>query len=154
MRVFRITRRQFGTPETAFSGIGVTLAAGRWNWKRPDIRGVYTSDSLALACLETLVHLRSRPRVFPGSVYWTAEVPDVLIERAKDLPKGWDGILPNSGARDLGTQFLITRHVVGLALPTAVQAQGLTVLLNPQHPAFRMDWVAGPFPYEYDRRLS
>jgi RES domain-containing protein len=154
MRVYRITRRLFDTPQAAFSGIGTTLADGRWTWKRPDLRGVYCSDSLALACLETLVHIRSRPRIFPPSIYFVADVPDRLIERPARLPKKWDQAKPPVAGRDFGTKFLASKRAVGFALPTAVQGQGVTLLLNVLHSEFQLTWITGPFPYHYDRRLA
>jgi RES domain-containing protein len=53
MRVWRLCRRQYAV--TAFSGIGAKLWGGRWN--APGYPVVYTADSLALAALETFVHL-------------------------------------------------------------------------------------------------
>src|SRR5471030_2212541 len=132
MRVFRITQAQFATPAKAFSGIGTTFAHGRWNHKRPDIRGVYCADSLALSCLETLVHINSRPRVFPNSVYYTAEIPDAAIERPTNpsLPAGWSAAVPSAASQDYGTTFLQSQRAVALAVPTVVQADGTIVLVN------------------------
>ena len=156
MQVFRITAEMFSTPADAFNGVGTTLAAGRWNHKSPDLRGVYCADSLALSCLETLVHIRSRPRVFPPSVYYSAEVPDALIERSEvgSLPAGWSEAVPHTGSRDFGTAFMRSRRAVGLVVPTVVQAMGSVVLLNREHPAFDLAWIKGPFPYKYDARLD
>ena len=156
MQVFRITAEMFSTPADAFNGEGTTLAAGRWNHKSPNLRGVYCADSLALSCLETLVHIRSRPRVFPPSVYYSAEVPDALIERPDvgSLPAGWSEAVPHAGSQDFGTAFMRSRRAVGLVVPTVVQAMGSVVLLNREHPAFDLGWVKGPFLYKYDARLD
>ena len=156
MKIYRITLAHFDSAAKAFSGIGTTLARGRWNHKRPDVRGVYCADSLALSCLETLVHLRSRPRVSPTSVYYVVDVPDALIERpgVPSLPAGWDAKVPQSASRDYGTAFLRSKRAVCLAVPTAVQAIGIVVILNPAHPGFDLARVSGPFLYEYDSRLG
>ena len=156
MRLFRITRVEHGTREDAFSGIGVTMAAMRWTRKRAALRGVYVADSLALSCLETLVHLNMKPRVFPRSVYFVLEVPDAHIEVAhlKDLPADWKADVPTPACQDYGTAFLVSKRAVGLALPTVIQAHGTNVLLNPLHQAFDLKWISGPFPYEYDERLA
>jgi hypothetical protein len=50
---WRIVKERHAT--TAFSGDGAAQAGGRWNSR--GIRVVYASGSLALAALETLVHL-------------------------------------------------------------------------------------------------
>ena len=156
MQVFRITAEIFDTPAAAFNGVGTTVAAGRWNHKLPDLRGVYCADSLALSCLETLVHIRSRPRVFPRSVFYFAEVPEALIERpdVASLPTGWNDAVPHAASQDFGTAFMRSRRAAGLVVPTVVQAMGTVVLLNREHPAFDLAWVKGPFPYQYDARLG
>jgi RES domain-containing protein len=153
---YRITRDRFNTAARAFSGEGATLAAGRWNWIRPDHRAVYCSDSLALACLETLVHIRPLPRVFPGSIYYLINVPDALLERPalKALPPRWNSEIPKSSNRDFGTTFLASKRAVGLVVPTTIQPEGFNVVLNPLHPRFDLKWVKGPFRYEYDARLK
>jgi RES domain-containing protein len=156
MRLFRICRVKHGTRDEAFSGIGVTMAGMRWTRKSAALRGVYVADSLALSCLETLVHLNMKPRVFPRSVYFMLEVPDAHIECAdlKDLPPDWKADVPTPACQDYGTAFLIAKRAVGLALPTVIQDHGTNVLLNPLHDAFDLKWISGPFPYEYDERLA
>ncbi|MDO8595688.1 MAG: RES family NAD+ phosphorylase [Sulfuricaulis sp.] len=156
MRVFRITLARFNPAAAAFSGLGTTLAHGRWNHKRPDVRGVYCADSLALSCLETLVHINSRPRVFPPSVYYATDIPDTAIERPSiaSLPAGWNDAVPGAASQDYGTAFLQSKRSVALAVPTVVQADGTIVLVNAAHPDFDLKWIAGPFPYQYDARLD
>jgi RES domain-containing protein len=156
MRLYRIANATFAdTAAKAFSGLGVTYATGRWNWKRDDIRAVYLADSLALACLETLVHIRSRPRVFPRSVYYAVDVPDALIEHPVALPAGWADDVSQASSRNFGTEFLLSGRAAGLAVPTVVQNVGTNVLLNVRHPSFELAWVStGPLPYEYDARLD
>jgi RES domain-containing protein len=156
MRLFRITQAKFKTPTQAFSGVGVTVAAMRWTKRRVDLRGVYAADSLALGCLETLVHLDMKPRLFPPSVYFIATIPDALIETPTlaDLPRGWKSDVPAAACQEYGTNFLESKRAVGLALPTVIQDHGTNVLLNPSHPSFDLSWIDGPYPYEYDERLS
>jgi RES domain-containing protein len=156
MRLYRITGKRFKTTAAAFSGLGVALAHGRWNRLRPDLRGVYCADSLALSCLETLVHIETRPRVFPPSVYYVVDVPDALIEHptVASLPAGWKNDIPCGATQDYGTAFLVSQRAVGVAVPTVVQDVGTNVLLNPLHPAFKLTWVSGPFAYKYDARLA
>lgn len=156
MRFYRITQARFNTPAQAFSGIGTTLAHGRWNHKRADLFGVYCADSLALSCLETLVHINTKPRVFPASVYFAVDVPDALIERPDPaaLPDGWDAQVAGMASRDYGTEFLALHRAVCLAVPTVVQPMGTVALINVRHPDFSLAWASGPQPYEYDSRLE
>jgi RES domain-containing protein len=156
VRFHRISRARFNTPALAFSGEGASRVAHRWNHAGTDLRAVYASDSLALACLECLVHLRPLPRLFPPSVYFTIEVPDELLERpaARSLPAGWNAAMPGKPARDFGTSFLRERRAVGLVVPTAILPEGVNVMLNPLHPAFDIRWVRGPSDFPFDPRLE
>jgi RES domain-containing protein len=154
---YRIARAQFDRPETAFSGEPASKIAHRWNHSSPDIRAVYCSDALALACLEILVHVRPLALgVLPASVYYTVDVPDGMLEvpdRAA-IPAGWDSAVPGNASRDYGMAFLRERRAAGLVVPTVIQPLGLNVVLNPLHPAFRLAWVQGPALYPYDGRLA
>jgi RES domain-containing protein len=152
---YRIARKKFGSPASAFSGEGAALFAHRWNQARKDIRAVYASDSLALTSLECLVHLNATPQIFPASVYFVIDVPDAALERPSraQLPKGWDHIPAGDAPRDFGMAFLRSQRATALVLPTVVVPKGENVLINPRHPSFSLKWVSGPFPFKYDSRL-
>lgn len=156
MIFYRIARAHLDRPATAFSGEPASKVAHRWNHADPDIRAVYCSDHLALACLEVLVHVLPLPySALPAGVYYTVNVPDALLEipdRAA-LPAGWDSVVPGNPSRDYGTAFLRERRAVGLVVPTVVQPEGRNVILNPLHPQFDLAWVQGPDVYPYDGRL-
>lgn len=156
MRFYRISRAVQSAPEIAFSGLGAAKAAHRWNWPSPKLRAVYCSETLALACLETLVHIRPLPRNFPPSVFYTVELPEEQCERPQpaSLPAGWDAVVPSSAARDFGGAFLKEQRAVALIVPTAIVPIGLNAIVNPQHPNFRLSWVRGPHPFRYDGRLE
>src|ERR1035441_3399064 len=87
MRVWRICRQIHAAG--AFSGEGARLYGGRWN--SPGVSVVYASPSLALAALETFVHLE--PNLQPDDlVSIEAELPDdVASERLdlKSVPRNW-----------------------------------------------------------------
>jgi len=153
---FRIARAADDTPQAAFSGLGATQAAHRWTWARGHLRAVYGSDSLPLACLEVLVHLRPSPRIFPLRVYYEIDLPDEHLQRLKpeQLPAGWNRAVPIAATRDLGTAFLEQRPAVGLVVPTAILPLGSNVVVNPLHPAFSLRWVKGPWPFRFDGRLE
>ena len=156
MRFYRISRAVFSTPVLAFGGLGATKASHRWTWAEAGLRAVYCSESLALACLEMLVHIRPVPRRFPASVFYTVDIPEADLERPprSALPRGWDAVVPSPAARDFGTAFLRQRRAVALVVPTAIVPLGFNAVVNPLHPGFRLDWVEGPEPYNYDRRLA
>src|ERR1017187_4229158 len=87
MRLWRICRANHAAG--AFSGEGARLFGGRWNSQ--GVRVVYTSPSLALAAIETFVHLE--PNLRPDDlVSIAAKIPDdVPTEHLdlKSLPRKW-----------------------------------------------------------------
>ena len=156
MILFRLVSRRHGpSAAIAFNGEGASLAHGRWHTRTIDARAVYSADSLALACLETLVHLRPLPRIFPDAVYYRVEVPDKLLERPPrdKLPPRWNAPVLTTASQQFGDRFLAARKFVGLVVPTVLQPEGFNVLINPQHPAFDPKWISRPIDYVYDGRL-
>lgn len=152
MRLYRIAPVEYDTPLAAFSGQGAAKYGGRWS--NPGYRVVYCSDSLALGCLETLVHIRPLPRKFPPSIFYLVDVPDEHTELLASLPDGWNTPVATPASREHGTAFLRARRAVALVVPTTVLPLGSNALLNPVHSAFRLNWVSGPFPFVYDPRLE
>src|SRR6185437_15326800 len=106
---------------------------------------VYLSESLALACLEVLVHIRPLPRRFRSGLCYTIEIPESELERPKttELPKRWNLPVAPAEARDFGTRFLIEKRAVGLVVPSAIVPRETNALINPLHPKFRLDWITG-----------
>src|SRR5262245_14906616 len=73
---------------TAFTGEGARLFGGRWNSK--GVAVVYTSQSVALAALEMLVHLHSDhvlARYQVASVTFDSEIVQSLD--MGQLPRNW-----------------------------------------------------------------
>jgi RES domain-containing protein len=135
----------------AFSGEGGRHAAGRWN--SFGTRIVYTSSSVALACLETLVHLRS---VRHGEERWlfTIEVPDHLVEELRPLPRSWDVEPAGAESRAVGDRWVTEQRSVALLVPSVVVPVEQNALINPRHPRFRLDWVQRAKRFRYDPRLK
>src|SRR4029453_16723817 len=87
MRFWRIGRQRYAAD--ASSGEGARLYGGRWNSR--GIPVVYASTSLALAAIETFVHLEPnlRPKDF---VFFEGQIPDPIdVKRLdlKSLPPHW-----------------------------------------------------------------
>lgn len=156
MRFFRIARSGADSAERAFSGLGAGKANHRWTWGQPGLRAVYCSDSLALACLECLVHIRPLPRHFAPGFYYTIDIPERHLERPTPmaLPDGWRDPIPAAKARNFGTKFVTENRAVALVIPSAILPVGLNAVVNPQHPQFRMEWIEGPHPFQFDERLE
>jgi|SRR5437868_6479914 len=129
MRLWRICRRTHAA--VAFSGEGARLYGGRWNSQGVTV--VYTSPSLALAAVETFVHLE--PNLRPDDlVSIAAEMPDDIASERLDL-------------RSLSRKWYELRDE---SLRTCGE---WNVLLNPEHSDFRKLKIEKPKPFELDLRM-
>ena len=139
------------TPALALSGEGGLHAAGRWNTL--GTRMVYASGSVALACLETLTHMRT-PRRLEERWLFTIEIPDDQIEELSSLPVGWNAEPAGSVSREAGDLWVREQRSVALLVPSAIVPLEKNALLNPHHPSFRLDRVRRPARFRYDPRLK
>jgi RES domain-containing protein len=150
MRLWRICRAIHAAD--AFSGEGARLFGGRWNSQ--GVRVVYTSPSLALAAVETFIHLE--PNLRPDDlVSIEAVLPsDVSIERLDldSLPRKWHALEYDS-LRKLGDAWILGGKTVALHVPSAAIRGEWNVLLNPEHSDFRRLKVEKPKSFEFDLRM-
>ena len=150
MRLWRICRRLYAAD--AFSGEGARLYGGRWNSQ--GISVVYASTSLALAAIETFVHVE--PNLQPDDlVSIGAELPeDVVTERVdlKSLPLRWYQRRDDS-LRIFGDNWIRAARTVALYVPSAAIRGEWNVLLNPAHPDFHKLKIQAPKLFEFDLRM-
>lgn len=144
---FRLVRAEHSAD--AFSGEGARIWGGRWS--SPGRSVVYAADSLALAALETLVHiLPRRDLVF---VSFRIEIPAELITTPSNLPPGWDDLPPPPEAAIVGDTWLESHQSAVLRVPSAVVRSAENFLLDPRHPDFDQITIDSPGPFAFDRRL-
>lgn len=150
MKVFRIAAARLArTRKEAFSGRGGLQVPGRWHSTGRLV--VYTSESLSLAALEILVHLKQTNDIRPFNSF-AAEIPDDAILKPSSYPPHWQTRLSVSQA--FGDRWLDARTTPALRVPTLITPGEWNVLLNPAHPEFSLDWVTdGPRAYAFDARL-
>lgn len=150
MKAYRICAASLGrSRREAFSGLGGLTASARWHTRGRRI--VYAAQSLSLAALETLVHLKSAVAV-ADFVSFRIEVPDELILKPSDYPPDWKS--DRLATRRFGDSWLAARESPALVVPTAITPEEWNLLLNPAHPRFSLEWIAGgPDPYAFDERL-
>jgi len=150
MRVFRIAAARFArSRKQAFSGEGGLYAPARWHTVGRPI--VYTAQSLSLAALEILVHLKQTNDVRPFRAF-TLEVPDNVILKPVSYPARWRARIGVS--RAFGDQWLEAQASLALLVPSAISLGEWNVLLNPLHRQFSLRWVVrGPVAYSFDARL-
>lgn len=151
MRVWRLTRQRHAT--TAFLGIGAERAGSRWT--PPGLRVVYTSESIALAVLETLVHMEMR-HAAAAQVLIEAEIPDDL-PCAKlavgDLPENWRDYPAPRGLQVFGRDWVMASASAVLQVPSAIVPHEYNFILNPAHPDYCRIRLGSPQLFRFDGRL-
>lgn len=150
MRVFRIAAARFAkSRKEAFNGEGGAYASARWHSAGHQV--VYAAQSLSLAALEILVHLKQTNDIRPFHAF-AAEIPDRFILKPPLYPAHWQTKYEVS--RAFGDAWLEAKDSPALLVPAAITPGEWNVLLNPQHPEFSLKWVAaGPAVYTFDARL-
>jgi RES domain-containing protein len=117
------------------SGAGAKATGGRWNEKGRPI--VYTSETRALACLETVVHLSAGG--LPLNRYLVAvTIPDDAwskgqTENSATLPVGWDAEPAGRTSIQFGTDWLRSGRSALLIVSSVIIPEEFNVLINPRH---------------------
>lgn len=153
MRVWRISKANYA--QQAFTGMGAKLVGGRWNF--PGEAVVYTSASLALAALETYVHLPSALNLPRNLVAVAAEIPDTLpreVIKVGALPRNWKASPAPDELKLLGSAWLKRNQTAILELPSVIIPDEANYLLNPAHPDFQQITIGQPQPFLYDPRMK
>jgi RES domain-containing protein len=150
MRFWRIVRRRFA-PEAA-TGDGARFFGGRWNSR--GVRVVYASTSLALAAIETFVHIE--PSLLPRDlVSIEGEIPEGIeigkIE-LKALPSNWHDTR-NDSLHRFGDDWIRNAETAALLVPSAAIRGDWNALLNPAHPEFGKIKFRKPQPFQFDARM-
>lgn len=137
------------------SGAGARITGGRWNRKGTPL--VYCSESRALACIETVVHLVAGS--LPLNRYLIeVTVPEALWQAAQTLsaasaPVGWDAQPEGKVSLDYGTQWAASGVSALLRVPSAIIPEEFNVLINPLHPQAGLITAVKLRRWRYDPRL-
>jgi RES domain-containing protein len=149
LSVWRLTTARYA--QSAFSGEGARLYAGRWNRKGTPL--VYTSVTQSLAVLEMLVQdlpLRARYVMIEARIPKSVAIDRLALEK---LPTGWRDSASRSRLQAMGTEWASRRDAAVLAVPSAVIPSESNYLLNPLHSDFRRIRIGKPQVLETDLRL-
>ena len=117
------------------SGAGAKASGGRWN--EAGISLIYTSETRALACLETIVHLNGGG--LPLNRYLVeVTIPDDVWARAREetpgrLPIGWEAEPAGQVSIQFGTAWVRSGGSALLVVPSVIVQEELNVLINPAH---------------------
>ena len=134
---------------TAFSGEGAARTGGRWNSRGVPV--VYTSQSQALAALESLVHLN--PPVLFKYVAFRLTFPEGMVEKFGTLPPDWQAEPPPPSTKKIGDLWVREARSAVLALPSVIIPGETNCLLNPVHPDFKKIKIGKAQPFAFDPRL-
>lgn len=134
IKVWRFVKQKHA--RTAFSGEGARLYGGRWN--QQGVAAVYTSDSLSLAVIEQLVHIKPEDIIKFNYCSIKAEIPSTLVvEELKGLPDGWDADPIPETTKNIGTKWLLSGRTAVLKVPSSMIKVQFNYVLNPLHPDFK-----------------
>jgi RES domain-containing protein len=151
VRVFRVCRRAFA--RTPLDGRGGLFVSGRWHTARRLV--TYTSESLALASLEMLVHcdvdllptdLVAIEILIPKSV----SPVDLAVSR---LPRTWRRYPAPASLQRLGNTWLDHGGACVWRVPSALIPTESNFLINPRHPDMNKIKVVRKFDFQFDPRL-
>ncbi|HEY5411737.1 MAG TPA: RES family NAD+ phosphorylase [Caulobacteraceae bacterium] len=138
------------------SGKGAEKDGGRWN--APGLPAVYASQTRALACLETVVHLNAGG--LPLNRYLVQiDVPPGVWSKAEvlepsALPVGWDAEPAGKVSIDMGSNWLKAKSSALLLVPSVIVPEEQNVLINPQHPEAGTITAQKVRKWTYDPRLT
>lgn len=138
---------------SAFDGEGARLVGGRWNV--PGTTVVYASGSLALAALETFVHLGRAATELRFTAIAVSIPEDILIEQVlpQDLPPRWRSEPPLPDTMQRGTKWARELRSAILQVPSVIIPREHNFILNPSHKDFRKLTIGSPEPFTFDPRL-
>ena len=133
------------------SGAGAKNTGGRWN--PIGMAVTYTSENIALAVHETVVHLRSGG--LPLNRYLVRiDVPDDVWDARQMLtpPVGWDAMPVGMISVQAGESWLLSKSSALLVVPSVIVPEESNVLINPQHPDATRIVATAVRKWHYDLR--
>ena len=150
MRIYRLTASRY--VDTAFSGEGTRRVGGRWT--PIGYCAVHTAGSIALAVLETLVHVDAS--VMPAHRVIAVDVPEdipVTTVAVGELPDDWRRTPAPAMLRELGKAWLDAGETVLMQVRSVIVPDEPHYLVNPVHADFSRLVIHPPARFEIDRRL-
>ncbi len=146
MRVYRVADMR----HPIFDGTGAMLHGARWN--SPGCRVIYAAQTYSGALLELMVH--SSGRVPANQGYIEIRIPPrmkIEVVSPRDV-RGW--ATPSSAsALKFGDRWYAERRTPVLIVPSVVTRLETNIILNQQHPDFRLIKASRPKPVLWDARL-
>ena len=137
------------------SGTGAAKSGGRWN--EIDALMLYGATTLALACLETLVHLTGLVPLPLNRYVMKIEVPDAIWRKRTLFDKtkypAWDAMPAGITSRGWGTRWASSEASLIAIVPSVVVPEEDCVLINPLHVDMKRVKTSITRRWTYDLRL-
>jgi RES domain-containing protein len=136
-------------------GAGAKITGGRWN--RPGTPLVYAAESIALAALETVVHLTGGQALPLNRILVRIDVPDdqwaarAAFDRTAGV--GWDVEPPGIVSMEWGDAWAASCATLLAEVPSVVVPESSNLLINPLHAALPSLRVTRLRRWTYDGRL-
>lgn len=137
------------------SGKGAESTGGRWNKKGTPL--LYTSGSIALACLETVVHLGGTSPLPLNRYLIKIEITDemwkerVIFDDSNNV--GWDALPEGLVSINWGTSWANSLSSLLAQVPSIVVPEESNVLINPKHPTASKLVATKLRRWSYDTRI-
>ena len=135
------------------SGEGARRYGGRWNSIGRAV--VYLGDSLALAGMELLVHLRAES-VLQTYRKMPVFIPERLLMHVGEdqLPPEWAQPSLYPVTQEIGDGWIEGARSAVLQVPSAVVRGETNYIVNPEHPNFGAIRTGPISRFQYDPRLA
>jgi len=134
----------------AFDGEGARLYGGRWNSQGGSV--VYTSDSLALCCLEIFVNLPLYD-LLKDFVYIKLSFDEKLVQDV-DLHESWNDRPVSKISQGIGDVWLQEQGSAVLMVPSVIIPEGNNYLINFNHQDSNQIKIGDPISLAFDSRLK
>jgi RES domain-containing protein len=146
------------TPSQAasdLSGATAGVTGGRWNATGTPV--VYCADSIALAQLEVMGHMRLASLTQQRFLV-RVDIPDQVWSGREELnppPEGWDANPAGAASIHAGEAWITGARSALLVVPSVIVPEEHNILLNPGHPeasavcaTVLRRWLPVHFPFE------
>lgn len=119
---------------------------------------VYSAENIALACLETFVHLNSGGLPLNRYLVQLA-IPENLwqsatrLDMANRVVVGWDAMPHGRVSLDIGEKWANSKASALMIVPSAIVPEECNILINPVHPGAAKITAVKIRKWLYDPRM-
>lgn len=152
-RIYRIAAESARYRADDLSGAGAKATGGRWNSE--GVAVMYFASTVALACLETLVHFNSAALPIKRFLVAVDLSDEQWADRVivTDPPTGWDELPPGAASAEVGDRWVADGRHLLMDVPSIVVPEERNILINPAHPEAGGLTALKLRRWTYDQRL-